>query len=112
MTSQSEPSRNITTGLIDRAEVAAELKCGERTILRYEHSGMPVVKIGKLRLYEPAAVREWLLAHAHRHEEPRRGRPSARRFAIEPLGRSVVQATPPTFKFVSKRRPPQAPDSL
>jgi hypothetical protein len=42
---------------------------------------MPVIKIGALRLYNPVAVREWLLAHERRHEEPKRGRPATRRAA-------------------------------
>jgi hypothetical protein len=81
MLTQSKPNRYITAGLMNPMQVAAELGYGERTILRYEHFGMPAIKIGELRLYDPAAVRAWSPTHEHRHEEPRRGRAATGRAA-------------------------------
>ncbi len=72
----SPNATSITAGLLTRPEAASEMGCSERTIIRREQAGMPVIKIGMLRLYNPAAVRDWLLGHEHRHDIPRRGRPA------------------------------------
>lgn len=69
---------SITAGLIDRKQLAAEWRCGERTIIRRERAGMPVIRLGMLRLYDPAKVRSWVLAHESRHDAPKRGRPAKR----------------------------------
>ncbi len=67
---------DVFAGLFDRAGLAAHLKRSERTIIRFERAGMPYVAVGRLRLYDPLKVRGWLLSHEHKHETPRRGRPS------------------------------------
>ncbi len=64
----TQPSAaSITAGLFTRSQLAINLDCSERTILRREHAGMPVIRLGMMRLYNPVAVREWLLTHEHRH---------------------------------------------
>jgi hypothetical protein len=69
---------SITAGLATRQQLAAELHCSERTIIRREHQGMPVIRLGTLRLYNPEAVRAWIMAHEHRRDAPKRGRPAKR----------------------------------
>ncbi len=76
---QSKPTvLSITAGLLTREEIAAALSCSERTVIRREHAGMPVIKLGMLRLYSPENCRAWLMTHEHRHDAPKRGRPAKR----------------------------------
>ena len=70
------PAASITAGLIDRKQLATEWRCGERTVIRRERAGMPVIRLGMLRLYDPAKVRAWVLEHEHRPSAPKRGRPA------------------------------------
>jgi hypothetical protein len=72
------PVASITAGFATRPQLAADLHCSERTIIRREHQGMPVIKLGMLRLYNPQAVREWLMTHERRHDVPKRGRPTSK----------------------------------
>ena len=51
----------ITVGLMSLQQAAADLSCTERAIIRFERAGMPVIRIGRSRFYDPFAVREWLL---------------------------------------------------
>lgn len=67
---------SITAGLATREQLAIDLRCSERTIIRREHQGMPVIKLGSLRLYNPEAVRAWIMTHERRHDVPKRGRPA------------------------------------
>jgi hypothetical protein len=70
---------SVTAGLLTREQIAAEFRCSERTIIRREHAGMPVIRLGHaVRLYDPATVRAWLLSHEYRHDVPKRGRPTKR----------------------------------
>ena len=61
-------------GLVDRKRIAAALDCSVRTVIRREREGMPFIAVGRLRLYDPSRVREWLMRHEHSHETPKRGR--------------------------------------
>ena len=72
---------SITAGLINRKQLAAEWRCTERTVIRRERAGMPFIRLGMLRLYEPAKVRAWLLTHECRPEAPKVGRPRKQRAA-------------------------------
>lgn len=68
----------VAAGLQTRDRTAAELGVSERTVIRWEQSeGLPVIAVGKLRLHDPAAVREWLRGRGmkKRPEPVRRGRP-------------------------------------
>ena len=67
---------SVTAGLLNRADLAQQLGRSERTVIRWEHAGLPVIKLGMTRLYDPAKAREWLLTHERRHDVPRRGRPA------------------------------------
>ncbi len=79
METQTTPTTtSITAGLATREQLATDLHCSERTIIRREHQGMPVIKLGALRLYNPDAVRAWLMTHERRHDLPKRGRPGSR----------------------------------
>ena len=79
MDTQTEQSAaNITAGLLNRAAVAADFGWSERTIIRNEHAGMPVIRLGRLRLYNPTTVRAWLMAHERGHAEIKRGRPAGK----------------------------------
>ena len=68
---------SIVAGLLTRPQLAADLDCSDRTIIRYENAGLPVIRLGMLRFYNPAAVRAWLMTHERRHTTPRRGQPPA-----------------------------------
>ena len=70
------PAASIIGGLIARKQLAAELHCSERTVIRHERAGMPYIKLGALRLYDPAKVRAWVLDHEHRPSAPKRARPA------------------------------------
>ena len=55
---------NLLAGYVDRATLAQQLKCSERTIARYESvtNGLPSTMIAGRKLYRLASVQEWLLA--------------------------------------------------
>jgi hypothetical protein len=72
---------SIIAGLLNRAQIAAELDCSERTILRFEQAGLPVIRLGMLRLYDPVAGRQWLMTRECKHTAPKRGRPAGRKAA-------------------------------
>ncbi len=65
----------VLDGLQTRHELAADIRCHWRTILRYEHQGLPVIKVGGRVFYNPAHVREWILSHERNQAAPTRGRP-------------------------------------
>lgn len=69
-------TQNVLDGFLQRQEIGAQLRCTDRTIIRYERAGMPFIAFGKLRLYDPVKVRAWLMSHASEHNAPSRGRPS------------------------------------
>jgi hypothetical protein len=58
------PSRNdepsVLEGCLNRQELAAELGVSERTVVRYEHAGLPVVRRGRQRFYWKDKTRAWL----------------------------------------------------
>lgn len=64
-------------GLLDRSQLAALFNCSERTVHRRQQKGMPVVRFGQTPLYDPEAVRAWLLAQGGGNGEmtKRPGRP-------------------------------------
>jgi hypothetical protein len=70
----------VTAGLVDRKVLAQNILPGrpvsERTVIRWEHAGLPVIKLGMIRMYDLAKVRTWLLTHERRHNVPKRGRPA------------------------------------
>ena len=71
----------ILAGLIDDEECARQLHCSIRTIDRYRALGLPTIVFGKKVLFDPAAVRGWVMSHQRRHETPKRGRPNNKRAA-------------------------------
>ena len=69
----------VLSGLLTRAQLAAELRVTERTIFRL---APPSIKVGRTVLFNPATVREWILAHERpSRPDPRRGRPMTKRAA-------------------------------
>lgn len=60
------PSSGLLDGLMRREALCQELDVTPRTIRRFEVRGMPFVKVGNLRLYDPMAVRVWILSHQER----------------------------------------------
>lgn len=64
----------IMEGLQGREQTALELGRSLRTIARWERMGMPVIRVGTLRLHDPVSVREWLRAQEQKQDAPRRGR--------------------------------------
>ncbi len=76
MTPQPETNiQKVLDGLIDRAELARQMRCTDRTIIRYERAGMPFIAVGKFRFYKPEDIRAWVMSHEHRPQTPQRGRP-------------------------------------
>ncbi len=74
--SATPAATSVLAGLLTRAGLSGELRKSERTLIRWEHAGMPVIRVGMTRLYDPARIREWLMTHERRHDVPRRGRPA------------------------------------
>lgn len=72
---------SITQGLLTRPQLAADLNVSERTVIRHEHAGLPVIRVGMSRYYNPASVRDWLLTHERRHRPVKAGRPANNRAA-------------------------------
>ena len=66
----------VLAGLVTRKQLAEEWRCSEMTIIRRERAGLPVIRLGMTRLYDPAKVRAWVLDHEHRQSAPKRGRPA------------------------------------
>lgn len=52
----------IFDGLLTRKQLAGLLNVCDKTITRHEARGMPFIKAGGMRLYNPASVRTWLLS--------------------------------------------------
>jgi hypothetical protein len=71
----------VLAGLLTREQLAEQLNCSERTIIRYERAGMPFIAFGMLRRYHPPSVREWVLSKERGHAVPKRGRPAGRKAA-------------------------------
>ncbi len=77
MQPHTEPTvASVLAGLLTRNQLAAELGRSERTVIRWERAGLPVIKLGMTRLYDSAKARDWLLTHERRHDVPKRGRPA------------------------------------
>ncbi len=73
----TEPNAvSVLAGLLSSENLALQFGKSTRTVIRWERQGMPVIKLGMTRLYDPVAVRAWLLTHEYRHDIPKRGRPS------------------------------------
>ena len=70
--------QGVLAGLLTRERLAAELGCHQRTVIRREREGLPFLKIGATRLYDPAKVRAWIEAQECRPAMPKRGRPARR----------------------------------
>jgi hypothetical protein len=71
----------VLAGLLTREQLAEQLDCSERTIIRYERAGMPFIAFGMIRRYNPPSVREWMLSKERGHTVPKRGRPAGRKAA-------------------------------
>jgi DNA-binding transcriptional MerR regulator len=55
-----------------RPQIAKEFRVSKQTIRLWERNyGLPVVKLGQHRLYDPVRVREWFLSRQH-VEEPQK----------------------------------------
>ena len=70
--------QGVLAGLLTRERLAAELGCHPRTVFRKERDGLPCIKSGVLRLYDPTKVRAWLEAQGTEPAAPKRGRPARR----------------------------------
>ena len=69
---------SVVAGLLTRDQLAKQLGRSERTVIRWEHAGLPVIKLGMTRLYDPAKARDWLMTYERRHDVPKRGRPPSK----------------------------------
>ena len=63
----------ILSDYIDRADLARQLRCTEKTLWRYENmpNGLPSLTIGGRKFYRIEAVREWI---AKRERKPNQRR--------------------------------------
>jgi phage terminase Nu1 subunit (DNA packaging protein) len=61
---------SVLDGFAERKQLAKDLRRCERTIKRWEDQGLPVIRRGKMRLYDIERVRAWL-----RGEDKQRRRP-------------------------------------
>ncbi len=68
----------VLDGLLAEDQLLKELNVSQRTARRREAEGMPYIRIGIKRYYDPTAVRVWLMGRQSNHASPRRGRPSKR----------------------------------
>lgn len=68
----SATENSVLAGFVTRAQLVAELGCSTRTLIRYEHQGLPVIRRGALRLYSVERVRAWLLGENRRRARPGR----------------------------------------
>jgi hypothetical protein len=64
---------SVLDGLMTANQICADVDWSPRTLRRRETEGLPFLKIGQKRFYEPAAVRAWLLSQARNQNAPRRG---------------------------------------
>ena len=56
MEPNTEPTAaNITAGLATRQQLASDLRCSERTIIRREHQGLPVIRLGIAAALQPVS---------------------------------------------------------
>jgi phage terminase Nu1 subunit (DNA packaging protein) len=67
----------ILDGLDKRAQLAHALGVTQRTVIRYEQQGLPVIRRGRMRLYDRAKAAAWLRGEMPQ-PEVRRGRPRTR----------------------------------
>lgn len=74
MPDDATAATEVLSGLANRAQLARVLGVGQRTIIRYEHQGLPVIRRGRMRLYDVEQTRLWLRGELPR-AEVRRGRP-------------------------------------
>ncbi len=51
-----------------RQPLSSENQCG--TIQRWERLGLPVIRVGTVRMHDPASVREWLRSRERRQDAP------------------------------------------
>ncbi|WP_157784719.1 hypothetical protein [Sinorhizobium fredii] len=64
----------LLQGYLDRPSLAKELRCSERTIIRYENlpDGLPSLMLGGRKLYRVEAVRQWIASQERRPNPTRR----------------------------------------
>jgi phage terminase Nu1 subunit (DNA packaging protein) len=55
-----EKGSSVLDGLVERADLARDLKVCERTVKRYEDQGLPVIRRGRKRLYDVEKARAWV----------------------------------------------------
>jgi hypothetical protein len=65
----------LLDGFLTDRQLEAETGWRQRTRLRREAEGLPVIVIGGTKLYPIDKVREWILSRVRQHQLPRRGRP-------------------------------------
>jgi len=64
---------SVLADYIDRATLAQQLRCTERSIARYENepNGLPWLMVGGRKFYRISAVQAWLTKREH-NPNPRR----------------------------------------
>lgn len=62
-------------GLLTRGQLAQQLGIVPRTVWNWERAGLPCIRVSRMRLYDPVAVRSWITAHGSRRDARKPGRP-------------------------------------
>lgn len=79
----SDPVRQKLLGdLLTAAEVCGAFGRRASWLDAQISRGMPFIKVGKARFFNPADVRAWLLSHAVDRGAPRRGRRRGKPFPL------------------------------
>ncbi len=57
-------SPGVTAGMLTGEEMCRDLRCGMPTLRKREKEGMPVMRVGVQRFYDPVAVKAWFMARS------------------------------------------------
>ena len=68
-----DPAQNILSNLLERKPLADRLGVCTRTVYRWESQHphpLPVIRIGRTRLYDVSAVSAWIRRHQQHAQQP------------------------------------------
>jgi hypothetical protein len=72
---ECEQSGRLMRGLLSCEQMQAETGWHWRKLLRAEHEGLPVIKVGSTKLYPIDSCRAWLMSRVTDRRPRRPGRP-------------------------------------
>jgi len=96
---------DLPTPVLDsRKQGAARLNISERTFIRLEERGMPFIRIGRIKRYDPAQYLPWVRGELPPPVPPRRGRPRKRDSATASPTAATTAARPPKLRLRHRTR--------